>query len=356
MGLITSVLGMVAVGETITIIGEDLETTAEVWVHVDGMASVEAEVVTASPTQVEVEIVSGELPAGEMATVEVVLPSDPNVMSGEMPIPDLTNAMTGRMVTVACRRNNTDPDLPPNINVMVSLEGPIYDLVDSDGNIVSGSSYTNSGYINGSSATIEDPSNTFPDSSHFSLTRHYVYGNSTSPLGTNVITLGADFAGRSALLKVTGTRDVSGQATLLEVEGFGSEVYNPQAFPPHQTQLPVVLDANGSVAFTTRADPVNGGDFSYFSAATLLVEPVTLGSGPLDARLRCLGYSKSMKDNLKDFLVDRGQRGPVTEAIYKELRHQGYTGTMSDMLGAKAKAEGYASVSEMMVDRSVIPK
>lgn len=175
------------------------------------------------------------------------------------------------MITVACRRNNTDPDIPPNVNVMVGLAGPLVDLVDDSGNVIDGSIYSNNGYITGSSAAVSDPNNTYPDSSHFSLTAHYVYNNADYPLGTNVLTLGGRYSGRKGYLRVTGTRDSPGHTTLLKVEGQGSAMWDSQAFPPEQTNVPVTLDENGSLTYTTSSPPDIGSGFSYYSAATLVL-------------------------------------------------------------------------------------
>lgn len=73
-------------------------------------------------------------------------------------------------------------------------------------------------------------------------------------------------------------------------------------------------------------------------------------------KLGDLGYTGSLDDRQKAYLRDQGYSGAMSGAVVQHLTSLGYTVQgVNSKLKAKATAEGFSSVNEMMRKQGMIP-
>ena len=68
-----------------------------------------------------------------------------------------------------------------------------------------------------------------------------------------------------------------------------------------------------------------------------------------------LGFSGTIDDRQKAYLVSLGYTGQMNDCMRLHLRNLGYSDEVQTMLVEKSKVEGFSSVSEMWVKYGLIP-
>lgn len=161
-----------------------------------------------------------------------------------------------------------DPPFNSNTICYPGTSGSVSDLVDMDGNVVSGSTCVwagltaASGQFNGISSK-----KLYHDCRGWRTTAHSArIGDSA----TIVTTLGAGYANRTGTLKVVGARSFAGTYMSQFTVGANSVQTDPNDNPAVIAELPVTLGANGE--FTLTITDVAGN--AYFSGMTLYLDTV----------------------------------------------------------------------------------
>lgn len=167
--------------------------------------------------------------------------------------------------------------LPPNGNAVTADNGSILDLVDSEGNVISGSSFSLAGFAAASSNQGKaNPANIAWNVVHRDVTQHYVYTQDTA---TITISLGEDYAGRTGDVYISGARMSSATDRVAEFTvGGNSDTVDAALDDPEFATLPFTLDSSGTL--TIGVAEAAGSTYAYFSGALLELDADTTPQAP----------------------------------------------------------------------------
>lgn len=168
--------------------------------------------------------------------------------------------------------------LPPNGNAVTANNGSILDLVDSEGNVISGSSFSLTGFAAASSNQGKaNPANISWNVVHRDVTQHYVYTQNTA---TVTISLGAGYAGRTGDVYISGARLSSATDRVAEFTvGENSDTVDAALDDPEFATLPFTLDSGGTL--TIGVAEAAGSTYAYFSGALLELDSDTTPQAPV---------------------------------------------------------------------------